>query len=84
NVYCGGGHFGAAMNPAMSLSISVITCSWKNHWIYWLGPFVGAALSTFVYQTINTSEEDIYEQLPITKPVKDDDTYKQPLIITKP
>lgn len=64
-VLCGGGFFGAAMNPAMALSIAVITSTWVNHWAVWVGTFIGAAIAGSVYQTIYIGE-DIYEQLPIT------------------
>ncbi|CAN4119931.1 unnamed protein product [Withania somnifera] len=58
-----------AMNPAMALSVSWITWTWGDHWVYWLGTFVGAQLPDLVYQTIFIGEETYeYEQLPITKP----------------
>ncbi|CAN4119932.1 unnamed protein product [Withania somnifera] len=68
-VLCGGGAVGAAMNPAMALSVSWITWTWGDHWVYWLGTFVGAAIAGSVYQTIFIGEETYeYERLPITKP----------------
>ncbi|XP_068607950.1 aquaporin-4 [Brachionichthys hirsutus] len=35
---------GASMNPARSLGPAIITGLWENHWVYWLGPVLGALL----------------------------------------
>nr|QKE23009.1 aquaporin 14 [Antennarius striatus] len=34
----------ASMNPARSLGPAIITGFWENHWVYWLGPVLGAVL----------------------------------------
>ncbi|KAJ8568331.1 hypothetical protein K7X08_027864 [Anisodus acutangulus] len=53
NVLSGGGCFyGAEMNPAMAFGQALDSWTWKSHWIYWLGPFVGAAIAALVYDTI--------------------------------
>ncbi|PHT68913.1 Aquaporin TIP1-2 [Capsicum annuum] len=61
NILSGGTAFGAAMNPAMSFCQAVISKIWTNHWVYWLGTFVGGAIAGTIYQTIfidkNTDEE---------------------------
>ncbi len=36
---------GASMNPAQSLSASLISNDWSHLWIYILGPFVGGAIA---------------------------------------
>nr|QKE23021.1 aquaporin 14 [Lateolabrax maculatus] len=36
---------GASMNPARSLGPAIITGFWENHWIYWIGPVLGAILA---------------------------------------
>ncbi|XP_051913118.1 aquaporin AQPAe.a [Hippocampus zosterae] len=36
---------GASMNPARSLGPAIITGFWENHWVYWIGPVIGAVLA---------------------------------------
>ncbi|KAH9814425.1 aquaporin-like protein [Melampsora americana] len=40
---------GAAMNSARAFGPSVITGFNSEHWIYWIGPSVGAVLATMIY-----------------------------------
>ncbi|EYU22320.1 hypothetical protein ABFS82_09G000500 [Erythranthe guttata] len=50
NVLVGGPFEGAAMNPARAFGPALVGWRWKNHWIYWLGPFIGAALAGIIYE----------------------------------
>ncbi|KAI3454266.1 hypothetical protein Pfo_010929 [Paulownia fortunei] len=50
NVLVGGPFDGASMNPARAFGPALVGWRWKNHWIYWLGPFVGAALAGLIYE----------------------------------
>eukprot|EP00249_Psilotum_nudum_P006789 c20060_g1_i1 orf=760-1608(-) len=46
---------GTGINPARSFGAAVIyghKKSWDDHWIFWVGPFIGAALATAYYQYI--------------------------------
>ncbi|XP_028659222.1 aquaporin-4-like [Erpetoichthys calabaricus] len=43
---------GASMNPARSLGVAVVFNSWHNHWIYWIGPLMGALLAAFIYEYV--------------------------------
>ncbi|XP_073118658.1 probable aquaporin PIP2-5 [Henckelia pumila] len=46
---------GTGINPARSLGAAVIfnqDKAWDNHWIFWVGPFIGAAIAAFYHQFI--------------------------------
>ncbi|XP_047959131.1 probable aquaporin TIP3-2 [Salvia hispanica] len=50
NVLVGGPFEGAAMNPARAFGPALVGWRWSYHWIYWLGPFVGAAIAGIIYE----------------------------------
>ncbi|KAG9509930.1 Neurogenic protein big brain, partial [Fragariocoptes setiger] len=43
---------GASLNPARSFGPAFIMNRWTNHWIYWLGPVLGAILGAFLYEFV--------------------------------
>jgi MIP family channel proteins len=43
---------GASMNPARSLAPALLAGAWDAHWIYWLGPAVGAVVGALLYQAL--------------------------------
>ena len=43
---------GASMNPARSLGPALIGGVWSSHWVYWMGPLVGAAVGACLYRWI--------------------------------
>ncbi|XP_065625858.1 aquaporin PIP2-1-like [Quercus suber] len=46
---------GTGINPARSFGAAVIynkTKAWDDQWIFWVGPFVGAAIAAFYHQYI--------------------------------
>ncbi|CAL9156389.1 unnamed protein product [Musa hybrid cultivar] len=50
NILAGGPFDGAAMNPARAFGPALIGWRWKHHWVYWVGPFIGAALAGVIYE----------------------------------
>ncbi|KAG2573951.1 hypothetical protein PVAP13_7KG286355 [Panicum virgatum] len=46
---------GTGINPARSLGAAIIynrDHAWNDHWIFWVGPFIGAALAAIYHQVI--------------------------------
>lgn len=63
NILAGGAFDGASMNPAVSFGPAVVSWTWTNHWVYWVGPFIGAAIAAIVYDNIFIGEGS-HEPLP--------------------
>ncbi|GBG61162.1 hypothetical protein CBR_g19238 [Chara braunii] len=43
---------GASMNPARSFGAVVWSGKWADHWIYWIGPLLGAAIAALFYEYV--------------------------------
>ena len=41
---------GGSMNPARSFGPALASMSWAGHWIYWVGPALGAASAVLVHR----------------------------------
>lgn len=53
---------GCSMNPARSIGPAIWNNSWKNHWIYWVGPIGGSVVASLIYRCLF---------LPVTKEKED-------------
>lgn len=62
NILAGGAFDGASMNPAVSFGPAVVSWSWDNHWVYWVGPLIGGGIAGLVYEFFFISHT--HEQLP--------------------
>jgi len=51
-VLLGGPISGGSMNPARSFGPSMAGWMWSSHWVYWLGPFIGAGLAGIGYMNL--------------------------------
>ncbi|CAL8319892.1 unnamed protein product [Arctogadus glacialis] len=38
------------MNPARSLGPALVTLNFSDHWVYWIGPLLGAILAAGLYE----------------------------------
>ncbi|KAK9684164.1 hypothetical protein RND81_10G190800 [Saponaria officinalis] len=63
NILVGGAFDGASMNPAVTFGPAVVSWTWTHHWVYWLGPFIGAALAAIIYDHIYIGDYP-HQQLP--------------------
>ncbi len=57
DILMGGPITGAAMNPARAIGTlvgggSATSALWSQHWVYWVGPIVGATLAAMMYDAL--------------------------------
>ncbi|HEU4321530.1 MAG TPA: MIP family channel protein [Roseiflexaceae bacterium] len=52
----GGPISGASMNPARSFGPALIAGAWRDHWVYWLGPILGALIGAGLYQWLRAPQ----------------------------
>lgn len=48
-IFVGAPFSGASMNPGRSFGPALVAMDFTNHWVYWVGPFIGAALAALIY-----------------------------------
>ncbi|KAK7579611.1 hypothetical protein V9T40_000240 [Parthenolecanium corni] len=49
---CAGPFTGASLNPARTLGPAIVNNIWDNHWLYWLAPLSGSAITTSFYKYV--------------------------------
>jgi MIP family channel proteins len=52
DVLMGGPLTGAAMNPARAFGPELLSNSWDNFWIWYIGPFAGAVIAAVAYELL--------------------------------
>lgn len=58
DILAGGAISGAAMNPARALGPAIIGGEWAAHWVYWVGPLVGAGLAALLYDFLHSQKAE--------------------------
>jgi aquaporin TIP len=64
NVLAGGPFDGAGMNPARVFGPALVGSRWSHHWVYWLGPFLGAGL-VYEYLVIPSADAAPHAHQPL-------------------
>lgn len=54
---------GASMNPARSLGPAIVSNNWDHHWLYWIGPMLGAVLAGAAYEYLLCPDPEIKRRL---------------------
>ncbi|KAK7291262.1 hypothetical protein RIF29_06259 [Crotalaria pallida] len=65
NILVGGPFDGACMNPALAFGPSLVGWRWRYHWIYWVGPLIGAALAALIYEYVVIPTEPPHSHQPL-------------------
>ncbi|KAK7356822.1 hypothetical protein VNO80_16101 [Phaseolus coccineus] len=62
NILAGGPFDGGCMNPARAFGPALVGWRWQYHWIFWVGPLLGAALAAVLYEFVMIPIEPPHHQ----------------------
>lgn len=63
-IFVGVPYSGASLNPARSFGPALVNLDFHHHWIYWVGPLIGAALASLVYDGLFLSPPSEHHEVP--------------------
>lgn len=52
DIFAAGPLTGAAMNPARAFGPALLSGTWDDHLVYWIGPVIGAVLAALLYHYV--------------------------------
>jgi len=58
DILAGGPLTGAAMNPARALGPALLTGSWDDHLVWWIGPVIGGVIAAMLYHYLFSEEAE--------------------------
>jgi MIP family channel proteins len=50
---------GTGINPARTFGPALVMGAWDDHWVYWAGPLIGAAIAALSYTFIYLADEEV-------------------------
>lgn len=65
-IFVGAPFSGASMNPGRSFGPALVAMDFTNHWVYWLGPFLGAALAAIIYDGVFMAPAETADHQPVS------------------
>ncbi|XP_038199395.1 aquaporin-2 [Arvicola amphibius] len=69
---------GCSMNPARSLAPAVVTGKFDDHWVFWIGPLVGAVIGSLLYNyLLFPSAKSLQERLAVLKGLEPDTDWEE-------